>query len=462
MQRSRILPRIAVAALVAGVTVVGANGPAGAAQTVRATAVLPTNWYGSAPYLMPLDNDPPDPVAVMAATGQKAVQLAFILSGGGCTPAWDGTAPVSTDTQVAAMVAEIRAAGGDVTVSAGGAAGTKLGQVCSSPATTAAAYQQVIDTYGLRAIDLDLEEPEIENATAINNELAAAQILQGTNPGLYVAITMPTLVTGANFFGQALLNDARSLSFVPTNYSIMPFDGGFTGAADQIAALTAFHTQLMATFGWSAAVAYQHEGVSLMDGRSDTGEMFDQAAFGQVLDYATTNGMSRYTFWSLNRDRVCDPPNPGRTFGTCSSVPQDPWDFTRFTVTFAGATPPPPTSPPPSAPPPACDAPGWTATAVYVGGDRVTFDGHLFTAKWWTQGETPGAADVWADQGACDPSAGGTGGGLTCAAAWSSTAVYVAGDEATLDGHLFTAKWWTQGETPGLAAVWTDNGPCTG
>jgi chitinase len=29
------------------------------------------------------------------------------------------------------------------------------------------------------------------------------------------------------------------------------------------------------------------------------------------------------------------------------------------------------------------------------------------------------------------------------------------------NGHQWTAKWWTYGDIPGGAAgVWTDNGPC--
>ncbi|KAG5641427.1 hypothetical protein DXG03_005243 [Asterophora parasitica] len=43
----------------------------------------------------------------------------------------------------------------------------------------------------------------------------------------------------------------------------------------------------------------------------------------------------------------------------------------------------------------------WSASAIYVGGLKVTYNGRLYTSKWWTQGETPGSADVWADNGAC-------------------------------------------------------------
>src|SRR5579872_509858 len=306
-------------------------------QTPAYAAPLTPNWYGSAPYIMPLDNNPPDLSTVMSASGEKAFELAFILDGGGCTPAWDGTAPVSSDTAVATVINSIRAAGGDVSVSAGGANGTKLGQACGIPSATAAAYQQVINKYSLHAIDFDLEEPEIENSTAINNELAAAQILQQNNSGLYVSITIPSTTSGANFFGQLLLNNAKSLGFTPNNYSIMPFDGGFNGSSSQITALEDFHTQLMNTFSWDSTTAYQHEGVSQMNGRSDTGEMFLQSDFQSVLTYATSHGLTRYTFWSLNRDRQCNPPdNNGTTSGSCSSVPQSDWDFTRFDTQFAG------------------------------------------------------------------------------------------------------------------------------
>jgi len=54
----------------------------------------------------------------------------------------------------------------------------------------------------------------------------------------------------------------------------------------------------------------------------------------------------------------------------------------------------------------------------------------------------------------------GTG---SCAgvAAWVSTGVYVGGTKATYNGHLWTAKWWTQGDIPGgSVGVWTDNGAC--
>src|SRR5690349_11457209 len=372
--------KVLVPALLTGLTTAGAV-LFGVINASSASAALTSNWYASAPYLMPFDNSPPDAVQVLNATGQKAFQLAFILApnGGGCSPTWDGTRAVSSDTEATDLINRIRANGGDVSVSIGGYGGTKLGQTCSSPAATAAAYQQVVTKYGLRAIDFDLEEPEYENATAVHNELGAAQILQRNNPGLYVSVTTAGTASGTGWFGQQMLNDAKSLGFTPANYSIMPFDGGFSGASSQVSALEAFHGILMTTFGWDSATAYAHEGVSMMNGRSDAAEYFQPADFSTVLDYATSHGLARYTFWSVNRDRQCPDPNQSTTSGTCSSVPQADWAFTRFTARFAGATPPtnppptnpPPTNPPPTNPPPtnppsgSCTAPAWSATVAY-------------------------------------------------------------------------------------------------
>ncbi|WP_084718851.1 chitinase [Streptacidiphilus carbonis] len=400
---------------------VAVNGSAHASVSPAATTTaLSSNWYAAAPYLMPLDNNPPNPVDVMNATGLKAFQLAFVLApnGGGCTPTWGGTAAVSSDTAVASTINSIRSAGGDVSVSIGGYGGTKLGQTCGTPAATAAAYQQVITKYGLHAMDFDLEEPEYENTAAVANEVGAAQILQQNNPGLYISITTPGTAAGTGWFGTQMLDQAKTDGFTPNNFSIMPFDGGFNGAASQISALQAFNTLLMNTFGWSSATAYAHEGISMMNGRSDSGEYFYQADFQSVLDFATSHGLARYTNWSVNRDRQCTPAdNNGQTSGVCSSVTQGAWDFTKYSVTFAGATPPtsppttappttaPPTTAPPTTAPPtggSCTAAAWSATGTYTQGNTVSYNGHSWTAKWWTYGDVPGgAAGVWTDNGAC-------------------------------------------------------------
>ncbi|MDQ1658549.1 MAG: chitinase, partial [Cryptosporangiaceae bacterium] len=66
MQRKKLL-----ALGIAGLTAAGAAGFALVQVPSANAATLSNVWYASAPYLMPFDNSPPDPVTVMNATGQK-------------------------------------------------------------------------------------------------------------------------------------------------------------------------------------------------------------------------------------------------------------------------------------------------------------------------------------------------------------------------------------------------------
>ena len=422
-RRARMLIAAAGTALLAVTCVAAAaaardnsprSGQVPANLSADTTSALTDNWYESAPYFSVLDSDAPDLGTVMAATGQKAFDMAFILAdGSSCAPAWNGTDPVSSDTQVAAVINEVRSDGGDVIVSAGGYNGTKLGQVCGTAAATAVAYQQVINTYGLHAFDFDLEEPEIENSAAIDNELGAAQILQQNNPGLFISVTIPSITTGANYFGGLLLDQAKTLGFTPNDFTIMPFDGGFSGGSAQVTALQDFNAQLVSTFGWSSSVAYAHEGFSGMNGRTDDAEYFYQSDFQTVLSFAQSVGLGRYTFWSVNRDRECSPPdNNGDLSSECSSVTQNPWDFTAYTVAFAKSAPvtepSPPSSPTPTpttsttGPGGSCTAAAWSSSATYTSGDVVSYNGDQWTANQWNYNEVPGGASgAWTSDGAC-------------------------------------------------------------
>ncbi|MGC0421878.1 M4 family metallopeptidase [Embleya sp. AB8] len=51
-----------------------------------------------------------------------------------------------------------------------------------------------------------------------------------------------------------------------------------------------------------------------------------------------------------------------------------------------------------------CTAPAWDENAIYTNGSVVSYQGHTYRAKWWTQGETPGTTGqwgVWVDLGPC-------------------------------------------------------------
>ncbi|AEV88402.1 cellulose-binding protein II [Actinoplanes sp. SE50] len=62
--------------------------------------------------------------------------------------------------------------------------------------------------------------------------------------------------------------------------------------------------------------------------------------------------------------------------------------------------------------------------------------------------------------------AGDASAAAACATAWSSSATYVKDNVAAQNGHNYTAKWWTQNESPathsGQWDVWLDGGACGG
>ena len=111
-----------------------------------------------------------------------------------------------------------------------------------------------------------------------------------------------------------------------------------------------------------------------------------------------------------------------------------------------------------------CTLPAWNASTAYVGGQQVSYVGHNWTAKWWTQGDIPGnnSQGVWTDNGPCGGGGGGGTGNCAGLFAWNSGTAYNGGQSVMYNGHKWTAKWWTQGDIPGNNSqnVWTDNGPC--
>ena len=294
----------------------------------------------SAPYLMPLENDPPDIATVMAQTGVKTFTLAFILSGGGCTPVWSGGTTVAADTAMAAKINQIRAAGGDVMPSVGGYAGAKLGETCTDATALANAYQQVIDRYALRAIDFDIEATEFENAAAHDRVTKAIKILKDRRPALKVYVTIPVGQAGLTWWGQQLVQTAVRNAAPVDGWTIMPFDfgGGATGMGQlTVSVAEALHAQLKTYYpGKSDDAIYRMSGISSMNGRTDVGEYVRQSDMRTILAYAQAKHLARFTFWSVNRDRQCAVPESGSTSGTCSSVAQTPWEFTKIAAQYTG------------------------------------------------------------------------------------------------------------------------------
>jgi chitodextrinase len=297
----------------------GTTGPAG---------------FAAAPYLYQW-GDPPNPQTVQAATGIKWFTLAFVLSGGGCSPAWDGNRPLTGGVDQT-VINQIRAGGGDIIPSFGGWSGNKLGPNCSTPQALANAYQQVINAYGLKAIDIDIENTdEFENDAVRNRIVDALKIVKQNNPNLKTIITFGTSTTGPGYYAQQLINRAASTGANIDIFTIMPFDfgGGANMYNSTVSASEGLKTMLKSAFGWNDATAYRHLGISGMNGLSDQQELTSVSHWQQIRNYAQSNHLARLAFWSVNRDRPCP---GGGVVSNCSGIAQNNWQFTQITATFTG------------------------------------------------------------------------------------------------------------------------------
>ncbi len=317
-----------------------AQGESAASNSVTATTTGGTNpppagGMAAAPYLYEGWGDPPNPQTVQSATGIKWFTMAFVLSGGGCSPAWDGSRPLTGGVDATA-ISQIRASGGDVIPSFGGWQGNKLGPNCATPQALAGAYQTVINAYGLKAIDIDIENTdEFENDTVRNRIVDALKIVKQNNPSLKIIVTFGTATTGPGFYAQQLISRAASTGAGIDVFTIMPFDfgGGANMYNSTVSASEGLKTMLKSAFGWDDATAYRHMGISGMNGLSDQQENTTPAQWQQIRDYAQNNHLARLAFWSVNRDRPCP---GGGVVSNCSGISQNNWQFTQITATFTG------------------------------------------------------------------------------------------------------------------------------
>ena len=104
---------------------------------------------------------------------------------------------------------------------------------------------------------------------------------------------------------------------------------------------------------------------------------------------------------------------------------------------------------------------------VYSTGEQVIYQGNTYQALRTTENEAPDASlgDAWQQVNPLNATSATT----TTYPAYQSTAVYVGGDHVSYNSQIYKAKWWTQGEAPDATpgtGVWewvsADNNPDPG
>ncbi|MFF9198522.1 cellulose binding domain-containing protein [Streptomyces sp. NPDC014779] len=274
-----------------------------------------------------------DLLATADQTGVKEFNLAFITSGGGCAPLWGGVTDLGSD-KVAAQIGALRAKGGDVRVSFGGAAGHELALNCSTVDALAAAYGKVVDQYKLTKVDFDIEGAALPDTAANTRRSQAIARLQQSHPGLNVSFTLPVMPEGLTQPGVDLIADAKRNGVRVDAVNIMAMDYGPAYSGDMgtyaVQAATATQAQIKGVLGLSDAAAWKAVAVTPMIGVNDvSSEVFKVDDATQLVDFARSKGIGWLAMWSATRDKQCASGAVTYADPTCSSILQQPLAFTK-------------------------------------------------------------------------------------------------------------------------------------
>lgn len=300
----------------------GTTGPGGTTVPGGTTAQWGNTFF--APYIDMAGWPVPNLLQMSKDTGATLMTLGFLQVDPKGNPAWGGynvLEPNSTDEQAKAInqsIANFRAAGGDVMISFGGAAGTSMAEYYASKGLSAQgladAYISVVDTYGVDHVDFDVEGAAIGNRKAVDLNNQALKLLQQARPNLKVWYTLPVLPTGLTADGVYVVESALKAGVNVAGVNVMAMDYGpaaptsgpnaqtmgtyaIRSAESTYSQMSTLYAKYGKSFGWNQI------GVTPMLGVNDIpGEVFTVADAQALENFARTKGIGMLSLWSLERD----------------------------------------------------------------------------------------------------------------------------------------------------------------
>jgi chitinase len=307
MLKIKIRSRIAGALPLAAATVLAAGGLglAAAAPASAAGSAFPAHY--AAPYLQVSSSDVGDMSADKSATGLNYYTLAFLTPQSGCTPQWeDGGEAMNAFTS---QVSAIQNSGGNVIISFGGEPNgntpNEIAQTCTNVSSLTAAYQNVVNTYGVTRLDFDIEGSVLSDTAATTRRDQALAALQAQDPAVQVDFTLgvsPSGLPTGNASEYALLQDAQSQGVKVSMVNIMTMDfyDGQPVLSDAESAAQATAGQLSGLYGISTSAAYNMMGLTPIAGTNDDGAVFSTANAQSLESFAASNGVGELAFWEID------------------------------------------------------------------------------------------------------------------------------------------------------------------
>jgi chitinase len=423
-----------------------------------------------------------------SANPANDVALGFVVADpkSGCTPSWGGAYSLdaaSSSLDLDRRISQLRAAGGNVMLSVGGADNTELAVACADQNQLTDAYRELVKRYDVTTLDLDIEGTALADQASLERRAAALKTVQAerqaSDQALSVWLTLPVSPDGLTADGLAAVRTtlAGGVSLRGVNVMTMDFGQDTSTAPDMLEesarALTATHRQLSDLYlrlgvQLTSRQVWSRIGATPMIGQNDVdAERFTVADAKGLASFAVANGLGRVSMWSINRDAPCTGTftNVVVHSNTCSGVSQSALAFSQVFAGLPGqatgtsgrdsiAIPDqqtvvddPKTSP----------YPVWRLSAQYVGGYKVVWHGVVYEAKWANSGVDPTASGSpnsptpWSVIGPVEsaetaPKPATTVTGVT--AAWNATTLYARGDRVLFDGLPYQARWSNKSDDP--------------
>ncbi|MCT4584131.1 MAG: glycosyl hydrolase family 18 protein [Peptostreptococcaceae bacterium] len=280
--------------------------------------------------------------------------LAFLVAKNSMddTPRWGGFEPYDLD-YFKDEVNHIRANGGEVMVSFGGANGTPLAAACKDVQKLKDIYANVIDSYKLNYIDFDIEGIWVTKPESIERRSKAIKLLQDDPKYSHVKVwyTLPTLPSGPDVNGKKVLDCAYKHGVRLDGVNLMTMDYGSWGAPNPegnmgnyaIDAGTNLFDVLKGlnekyNVDKTDAEVWKMVGLTPMIGQNDVrAERFYQADAQKLVEFALQKDIGLLSMWSINRDKQ-DPNNPNNPQASAdySGVAQEPFEFSSIFKAFEG------------------------------------------------------------------------------------------------------------------------------
>jgi chitinase len=256
-----------------------------------------------APYLLLTKN-----ATGLVGTKSKWTTLAFVVGYANSTITWDSG---GVDLKkLNAAISNVKAKGGGVIVSFGGASAGKKGSKYfaelagkyTDPAKLADAYIAVAAKLQSTWLDFDVEIDAVKDPASVDRRHKAIAILQQKRPDIRVSFTVPVETTGfdADTYAMLMKANAAGVRIDVVNLMVMYFTSTKTSmsaaTAQAVKAARPFITSLGARIGITPQIGknpskkYAHEDFTLAD------------AAAVVSSSKPETDVAVVSFWSLNND----------------------------------------------------------------------------------------------------------------------------------------------------------------